>query len=326
MQNEKLMQNVKCGATAPHDEFVEALHNGMASKPKSIPSRFFYDEAGSELFEEITRLDEYYPTRTEMDILKTQSAQIASELGSNCLLVEFGSGSSLKTELILDKLDAPAGYVPIDISPTALDEATSRLKHRYPKLKVVSVVADFSQPIALPGALSQFRRAGFFPGSTIGNLHPADAIALLSNFRDTLGPNSILLVGIDLQKNIQVLRAAYNDARGVTAAFNLNLLHRANKEADANFDVTAFRHEAIYDEQQGRIEMHLVSKRAQSVTIGGVRYSFEEGEIIHTENSYKYTLDSYRSLAAQSGWRTTCIMTDAKHYFAVFLHVSNRSR
>lgn len=318
------MQKERCAATAPHNEFVEALHDGMASKPKSIPSRFFYDETGSELFEEITRLDEYYPTRTEMDILKAQSAQIATDLGSNCVLVEFGSGSSLKTELILDKLDAPAGYVPIDISPTALNEATSRLKQRYPTLKVVSVAADFSQPIALPGELSHFRRAGFFPGSTIGNLHPTDAVALLSNFRDTLGPDSILLVGIDLQKDIQVLRAAYNDARGVTAAFNLNLLHRANKEAGANFDVTAFHHEAIYDEQQGRIEMHLVSRRAQSVAIGGVRYSFEEGETIHTENSYKYTLDGYRSLAARSGWRTTRIMTDDKQYFAIFLHVSDR--
>jgi dimethylhistidine N-methyltransferase len=313
------MQKVTSVADGAICDFVLALHDGLSEPQKSIPSRFFYDAKGSALFEEITALDEYYPTRTELDILRQNADRIAADAGENCLLVEFGSGSSTKTEILLDKLDKPAGYVSIDISPTALEEAKPRLLERYPALRVTAVVADFSRRLSLSGIAEGARRVGFFPGSTIGNLQSEEAVSLLSNFRETLGRDSLLVVGVDLQKDHSTLLKAYNDVQGVTAAFNLNLLERANREARANFDLKSFRHEAIYNSDMDRIEMHLISLRDQEVTVAGIAYTFEKGETIHTENSHKYTLNGFSALCEKAQWRVERIMTDPDHMFGVFV-------
>lgn len=303
-------------------DFVLALHDGLSEPQKSIPSRFFYDAKGSALFEEITALEEYYPTRTELDILTQNADRIAADAGEHCLLVEFGSGSSTKTELLLGKLQKISGYVPIDVSPTALQDAKQRLLERFPALQVTPIVADFSRKLSLTEIARGSRRVGFFPGSTIGNLLPDDAVCLLSNFREILGRDSLLVVGVDLQKDHATLIKAYNDAQGVTAAFNLNLLERANREARANFDLKSFRHEAIYNSEMNRIEMHLLSQRDQQVTVAGITYDFREGETIHTENSHKYTLEGFSRLCTKAGWEVDRIMTDPKQMFGVFtLHV-----
>ena len=298
-------------------DFAQAIHDGFARSQKAIPSRFLYDARGSALFEEITHLEEYYPTRTEIGILQAEAPRIAENAGESCLLIEFGSGSSRKTELLLDELDDPAGYVPIDISPTALEGATERLAARFPDLRIVPLVADFSETVVLPAELPDDARMGFFPGSTIGNLLPKVAVSLLRSFAGTLGSDNALVIGVDLQKDPAVLHAAYNDKAGVTAAFNLNLLARANRELGANFDLQGFRHEAIYDEAEGRIEMHLVASRAQTVELDGRRYHVAEGESIHTENSYKYTLDGFRAVAGEAGWRTVRVSTDRDRLFSV---------
>lgn len=299
-------------------DFVLALHDGLSEPQKSIPSRFFYDAKGSALFEDITALEEYYPTRTELSILEHNADRIAADAGKNCLLVEFGSGSSTKTEVLLNKLEKVSGYVCIDISPTALEEAKQRLLERYPTLHVSPIVADFSRKLSLSGVAEGARRVGFFPGSTIGNLRSEEAVDLLSNFRDTLDRDSLLIVGVDLQKEHATLIKAYNDTRGVTAAFNLNLLERANREAGANFDLKLFRHEAIYNTVMNRIEMHLVSLMDQEVTVAGITYAFKKGETIHTENSHKYTIEGFSALCEKARWQVERFMTDPMRMFGVF--------
>ena len=299
------------------DEFAYSVVEGLSKSRKTLPCRYFYDARGSELFEEITRLPEYYPTRTEAGILTAHAAEIVAGIGEGGLLVEFGSGSSLKTEILLDRIAPRIAYVPIDVSEVALTDARARLARRYPRLDIRPIIADFSDLVPLPSDLADRRKTGFFPGSTIGNLVPHDARHLLAVFGRVVGDGGRLIIGIDLKKDPRTLVRAYNDAAGVTAAFNLNLLERINRELGGTFDDRAFRHEAIYDPREGRIEMHLVSRRDQEVELCGRRFYFCEGESIHTENSYKYTVEQFRELARASGWEPRRVWTDASSQFSV---------
>lgn len=297
--------------------FAEAVIAGLSKPRKALPSRFLYDARGSALFEEITTLAEYYPTRTEAAILSAHAGEMVEGLGSNGVLVEFGSGSSLKTELLLSRAPPGIVYVPVDVSEAALDEAAARLSRRFPGLDVRPVIGDFSQSFALPPDLGGRPSLGFFPGSTIGNFGPEGAVALLRSFGRGLSETSRLIVGVDLKKEARRLVAAYNDSRGVTAAFNLNLLARINRELGADIDLGGFRHEAIYDPRVGRVEMHLVSTVAQEVRVLGRRVRFRAGERIHTENSYKYTIEEFREMARVAGWQPGRLWMDAEENFSV---------
>ncbi|MDB5650955.1 MAG: egtD [Hyphomicrobiales bacterium] len=296
--------------------FAQAVIDGLSSEQKTLPCRFFYDAIGSELFEEITRVPEYYPTRTEAALLEGSAAGIAARTKPGTVLVEFGSGSSRKTEILLAQMPHLAAYVPIDVSEDALREAQERLAQRFPALEVLPVVGDFGADLHLPRELADAPRLGFFPGSTIGNLVPHDAQALLAQMGRQLDGGR-LIVGVDLRKDLSVLIPAYNDAAGVTAAFNLNLLTRINRELGGDFDLRGFRHDAVWNGEEGRIEMHLVSRRAQEVHLQGHVFSFREGEHIHTENSYKYTLEGFRRVAEGAGWRVTSVWTDARDWFSL---------
>jgi dimethylhistidine N-methyltransferase len=317
------MRRAQMRARLPDDlpeiegDFAAAVIEGLSKGRKTLPCRYFYDARGSELFEEITRLEEYYPTRAEASILNTYASDIAEGIGDGELLVEFGSGSSLKTEILLDRITAKITYVPIDVSQTALTNAKRRLAKRFPCLKILPMLADFSHPLVLPKGLTGERKTGFFPGSTIGNLTPQQAVQLLAAFRTVLGNFGRLIIGIDLKKDPHTLVRAYNDEAGVTAAFNLNLLTRINRELHATFDERTFRHEAIYDPREGRIEMHLVSERAQDVEISGRNFHFQRGESIHTANSYKYSVPQFRELALASGWQPRRVWTDKGEQFSV---------
>jgi dimethylhistidine N-methyltransferase len=298
--------------------FRRDLLDGLARPQKEIPCKWLYDERGSALFERICDLPEYYPTRTELSILEHHVVSMAPYFGSGCAVIEFGSGSGLKTQLLLEHLRSPACYVPVDISATALDDATARLRRRFPTLEIAPVRGDFTQPITLPRqALEARRRAVFFPGSTIGNLHKGETVVFLARMRKYVGRGGGLLLGVDLLKERATLLEAYDDGCGVTAQFNMNLLVRANAELDADFDLDAFRHEARFDERNGRMEMHLVARRDVEVHVAGATFRFEAGESIHTESSYKYALPELRALAALAGWRFEQIWTDDKAWFAV---------
>lgn len=298
-------------------EFGYALLEGLRRPIKRIPSKFFYDAAGSELFERITELPEYYPTRTELGILKAHAAEIAQLIGPNAELVEFGAGALRKVRLLLDVLKSPRAYVPVDIAGDYLMDVVRRLEGDYPGLRLHPVVADFTRPLAL-GALGSgaAHRVGFFPGSTIGNFTRADAVQFLRHARATLGGGG-LLIGVDLVKDPAILHAAYNDADGVTEAFNKNLLVRANRELDADFDLGAFAHYACYNPVAQRIEMYLVSLAAQRVRVAGETIRFAQGEAIHTEDSHKYTLDGFRALAAEAGYATCKVWTDPARLFSL---------
>ena len=283
---------------------------GLSLPQKALPPKYFYDQAGSRLFERICRLPEYYLTRAELALTRKHIASIARFAGTRCELIEYGSGESLKTRLLIGAL-RPAAYLPVDISEAALRGAAARLSREFPWLDIVPVNGDFSRPIDLPGARAP--RVVYFPGSTIGNLLPEEAHAFLSMTR---GQAARMLVGVDLRKDANVLHAAYNDARGVTAAFNLNLLARINREL-ADFDLKRFSHYAFYNAAQGRIEMHLVSLARQTVRIGRHRFAFEPGESIHTENSYKYSIEGFRALAARAGYTADKCWTDARALFGL---------
>ena len=300
-------------------EFRAEVLAGLARLQKAIPSQFFYDEEGSRLFEHICALPEYYPTRTEIAILRHNAAAIAAALPSQAVLVEYGSGASVKVRLLLNGLERPAAYIPIDISRQHLQAAASVLAFDYPGLAVMPVCADFTRPSALPPGVPPGPRVGFFPGSTIGNFHPVDATRLLRRFRRQLGPQGSLLVGVDLKKDPAILQAAYNDAAGVTAAFNRNLLVRANRELSASFDLEAFAHHAFWNAQAGRIEMHLRSTAAQKVRVAGRPFRFAAGETIHTENSYKYKLDEFKTCAVAAGFAPAAVWTDPAGLFSVHL-------
>jgi dimethylhistidine N-methyltransferase len=298
-------------------DFAKSLLEGLSAPSKSIPSRFLYDAAGSVLFEKITELPEYYPTRTEAKILRDSAAEIAREAAPGNVLIEFGSGSSTKTELLLADMHQLYAYVPIDISHTALSDARARISKRFPDLRVLPVCGDFSQALALPSEIDGRPRLGFFPGSTIGNLTESAGVELLANMASILGSGARLIIGADLKKDVRRLLRAYDDEEGVTAAFNLNLLKRANRELDADFDVGQFDHLAIYNERQGRVEIYLVSLADQSVNLLGRRIFLAAGERIHTEYSHKYDIEGFQELGARAGWRPLQVWTDADALFSV---------
>ena len=289
---------------------------GLTAPRKSLPCKWLYDAAGTRLFEEITNLPEYYPTRTERAIFDRHGAEIAARIGAQARIVEFGPGDGVKAAQVLGHLRSPAAYVPVDIAADWLKDAAARVSAALPALEVIPVVADFTQDFAVPLAPPL---VGFFPGSTIGNFRREDAAGFLARLRTALGEGARLLIGADLVKDPAVLVAAYDDAAGVTAAFNLNLLARLNREGGADFDLGAFRHRAVWNAEAERIEMHLVSLREQRVMIGGRRIGFAAGETIHTEDSHKYRLDGFRALAAEAGWREEALWTDEAGLFSVWL-------
>jgi L-histidine N-alpha-methyltransferase len=302
-----------------HDDVVAAALAGLTAPRKTLPPALFYDETGCRLFDRITRLPEYYPTRTEMALLPGIGADLSASIAPGTALVEYGAGSEAKAAILLARLRAPAAWVPIDVAAPALDRAAERLRRRFPDLAVQPVAANFLEPLSLPAAVATRSVLGFFPGSTIGNLDRAQAVAFLRRAARTLGPQARFLVGVDLPKHPATLIAAYDDAQGVTAAFNLNLLDRLNREAGADFQPADFSHRAVWNARDSRIEMHLVSRREHSVTVGGQAVRFAEGETIHTENSHKYTPEAFRALALAGGWSPQRLWTDPAGLFSVHL-------
>ena len=304
---------------APGEEsFRDAVLHGLSRPKKSIPCKFFYDEAGSALFEEICRLPEYYPTRTEIGILEDNTAAIAARIGRHCRLIEFGSGASLKVRILLSELDAPAAYVPVDISREQLRQSALSLAEDFPGVPVAAVCADYTRPFRLPALPGpEGKRVGFFPGSTIGNFEPDAAVEFLANYARILGPGGEMLIGSDLKKSPDILNAAYNDAAGTNAAFNLNLLERIKGELGGDLDVDRFAHVAFYNEREGRIELYVKSLADQTIGIAGRRFRCAEGELIHTENSYKYAIPEFHVLAARAGFQPVQTWTDPNQLFSV---------
>lgn len=298
-------------------DFERAVLEGLGRDQKELPCRFLYDARGSDLFEQITELDEYYPTRTEAKILERIAPEIAAATPAGAMLVEFGSGSSTKTEILLEALDKLKAYVAIDVSESALLEARERIHKRFPDLRIDTVVADFAGHVPMPADYPGSAALGFFPGSTIGNLSRDGAEELLRHFGSILGKEARFIVGIDLKKDLDRLLPAYDDARGVTAAFNLNILRRINRELDGDFDIGGFHHEARWNEADSRVEMHLVSDRAQSASVAGQAFAFAAGETIHTENSHKYSIEGFRQLAVAAGWTPRQVWTDDNSLFSV---------
>jgi dimethylhistidine N-methyltransferase len=298
------------GSAAPADSFAADVGAGLAAKPKRLPPKYFYDAAGSALFERITQLSEYYPTRCELAILHDNAPAVASLFPPGCALIEFGSGSSRKARILLGASATVEAYVPVDISGDFLQQDVAQLRRDFPHLTVHPLIGDFTQKLDLPPGIAALPRVGFFPGSTIGNFEPHEACNFLRNAAGMLGPGAVLVIGVDLVKDPKVLYRAYNDAEGITAKFNLNLLARINRELGADFDLSAFEHHAFYNSEQNRIEMHLASTRRQKVRLNGATIDFRAGETIHTENSYKYTIDSFQALARGSGWSPLKVWSD----------------
>lgn len=306
-------QRARCETgIAGTESFEDSLREGLARAPREIACKYFYDAEGSRLFDAICEQPEYYQTRTETALLQRHAPEIAALIGGDAEIVEFGAGSLRKVRILLDAA-RPRAYVPLDISGDYLSQVVRELAADYPALALKPVVADFTQPLALPG---DRRRAGFFPGSTIGNFTPDTAVTLLKRMRGVLNGGG-LLIGVDLVKDPARLHAAYNDAAGVTAAFNKNLLARANRELGADFDLEAFAHYAPYNPIAQRIEMYLVSLRRQSVRIGGTRHDFAAGEAVHTEDSHKYTIESFREMAVKAGLKPRAVWTDTERLFSI---------
>jgi L-histidine Nalpha-methyltransferase len=307
---------------APLDEqtraFREDVLAGLSSSVPAIPARWLYDQRGSELFDDITRLPSYYPTRTETALLQTIMPDIAARVPAGAAVVEFGAGSATKTPLLLEAIH-PAAYVPVDISGDYLEQSAAEVQQRFPGIEVVSVVADFARDFALPDSIASRPKLGFFPGSTIGNFVPWSATDLLRRFHDLLGTGAQLLIGMDRVKPVERLLAAYDDPAGVTAQFNLNLLERINREIEGNIPLDAFRHEARWNEILSRVEMHLVATRAVDFAIAGTRFHFDEGSSIHTENSHKYGPRGARLMLLAGGWTPVAEWTDPAHDFAIIL-------
>jgi dimethylhistidine N-methyltransferase len=314
-----LKQEIEDGTRSFADPAFRAdVIDGLARRPRAIPARWFYDHRGSELFEAITELPEYYPTRTETALLRTVAGEIAERVGPGRAVVEFGSGSSTKTPILLQALD-PAAYVPIDISGDFLRESSRGLSERFPGLPVLPVEADFLKPIALPPQVRALPKLGFFPGSTIGNMIPLSSTDLLRAMRASLGEGAMLLIGMDRIKDQGVLERAYDDAAGVTAQFNLNLLERINRELDGTIPVGAFRHRAIWNDDRARIEMHLEATRDVLFAVEGRPFEMTAGETIHTENSHKYGPRDARLLLRSGGWTPIAEWTDPDDQFALYL-------
>jgi L-histidine Nalpha-methyltransferase len=303
--------------------FEADVLDGLAHQQKMLPSRWLYDDHGSELFEQITDLPEYYPTRTETAILTEYADELAAFCGEEAVVLEYGAGASVKSQILLRALQHPRMYVPIDIAGDFLAHSAARLRRRFSQLEVLPVVADFSQDFDLPaGVPAGFRRTGVFLGSTIGNLNADDAERFLARVRRhvdqaVVNQPGCALIGIDLKKSTDILIPAYDDEQGTTAEFNLNLLTRINRELGGTFKVGQFSHEARWNEQEAAIEMHLVSKCEQQASVAGMRFEFAEGETIHSESSRKYTVDGFRKLAARAGWRVAETWTDADNMFAI---------
>jgi len=302
--------------------FASDVLDGLSKHPKQLAPKYFYDAAGSELFEQITLLPEYYPTRTELGILRDHGAGISAIVPKGSALVEFGAGATTKVRLLLEKC-AFGAYVPVDISGDFLKAQADALRKDFPGLAVYPVNADFTAAFTLPDAVAAMPKVGFFPGSTLGNFEPHEACAFLRSAREILGRNARMIIGVDLEKNERVLYEAYNDKAGVTARFNLNLLHRINRELGGNFDVSAFTHRAIYNRDRHRIEMYLISRKAQTVRVLGRTFSFRAGESIHTENSYKYSPERFAGLARGSGWIPSHCWSDAAGMFSVHALVAS---
>jgi dimethylhistidine N-methyltransferase len=309
---------------APQPQRAEAIAfetdilDGLSATPKRVPAKYFYDPAGSQLFERITELPEYYPTRSEMRILRDHAADIAKLIPAGSALVEFGSGSNRKARILLRAAPKLAAYVPVDICGAMLEQEAAELRPDFTDLKVLPVTADICFPFELPAeAKAAPARVGFFPGSTIGNFEPHEAAAFLRNAARILGPGATLIIGADLIKPVEVLNAAYNDAAGVTAEFNLNLLTRINRELGGTFKLDSFEHHAFYNRERNRIEMHLASLKRQKVKVAGETIEFRAGETIHTENSYKYSVESLGALARGVGWGPSGVWTDKRKYFSI---------
>ena len=314
----------------PHEErqylviadpaFRRDVLNGLTVRPRTIPARWLYDSAGSALFEAITALPEYYVTRTETALLSSEISEIAELTGPGRAIVEFGSGSSTKSRILISAME-PTAYVPIDISTDALRDATARLAEEFGELPIYPVEGDFTETLRLPPAVGSMPRLGFFPGSTIGNLLASDAVDLLRAMALTLGRGSMLLIGIDRIKDREILRPAYDDAQGVTAAFNLNLLHRINRELGGTLPADAFRHVALWNDAEARIEMHLEALRDVQFLADGRAFSIAAGETIHTENSHKYGSRDACVLLRAGGWTPIAEWSDPNGFFSVFLAV-----
>lgn len=300
------------------DDFRAAVLEGLSKQQKALPCRFLYDAAGSELFDQICELPEYYPTRTEVAILRDNAGDIAARIGSGAQVVELGSGSSRKIRILLDALDEPDSYVPIDISAEHLRDAAQSIQDDYPDLRVEAICADYGQPIVLPPS-RHGRRVGFYPGSTIGNLTPAEARAFLTLWAHRLEPGAAMIVGVDLRKDATILEPAYDDSQGVTAAFSLNLLARANRQLAADFNLSLFRHEARYLSGEGRIAIHLRSLAEQQVRVSGKAFRFGKDETLHIEDSWKYSLEGFRALAASAGFAPVDYWVDEADLFSVHL-------
>lgn len=290
---------------------------GLGATPKTLPSKFFYDERGSKLFQRICEVPEYYVTRVETALLGDIAGQAAEMIGACACIIEYGTGSSEKIAVLLAALDRPAAFVGVDISSVALRRVAETMASNFPDLAVHAVCADFTQPFTLPAMSGQGRRVVFFPGSSLGNFNPEQSVHFIANAARLIGPGGGMLFGIDLKKDAAILNAAYDDAAGVTAEFNLNMLRRLNRECGADFDVDAFSHRAFYNADAGRVEMHLVSRRAQSISLGGQTITFAEDETIHTENSYKYSVPEFQNLARRAGCEPMRSWTDAKSLFSL---------
>lgn len=308
-----------CSSTGADTAASELLHDvlhGLSQSPKTLPCKYFYDERGCELFDAICETEEYYVTRVELQIMRQYAAEMASEIGSHAAVFEFGSGSSVKTPLLLDELERPAAYIPVDIAGEHLECTVESLSLRYPDLAVLPVAADFTQPFAAPEIECE-RRVVYFPGTTIGNFETAKAEQLLQQIASLCGKGGGMLIGFDLVKDIEILEAAYNDESGVTARFNQNLLVRINRELGADFEVEEFSHRAVYNEVKDRIDAFLVSEQDQVVTVGEREFTFKAGEAICTEHSHKYRVKQFDEIAQRANMKRTALWTDENRWFAV---------
>jgi L-histidine N-alpha-methyltransferase len=300
-----------------NDAFLTEVVAGLSASPKTLPCKYFYDTRGSDLFEAICEVDEYYVTRAELAATNDNIDAIAEQLGSGVCLVELGSGAGVKTRILLDNLRDLRAYVPVEISSSALEQSVATLRASYPDLEIASVCADYTKTVSLPETKAAQRTVVYFPGSTVGNFHPPDASAFLGRMRRLIEPNGGVLIGVDLKKDKDVLERAYDDAKGVTRAFNFNLVERINRELGATFDLDALEHVARYDETIGRMEMHLRSKIDQTVSVGDHSFTLAAGETIRTEESYKYSLDDFAQVAADAGLKVSAVWLDSEGLFSL---------